>query len=135
MQEPILLTHNLNEARESAIRGLAEPLGIAVRPVPAAGQHTTLGTLLAEGVAADGAAAQAAEASFDEEMIIMCHFPRPLLNALLDGFRDKGIPSVSLMAVLTPTNATWTSAALYRELCKERAYFLSRQAEQDKDEA
>lgn len=128
MQEPVLLTYNLEDAQAQQVKALARSLGIAVRPVPGGAHQGMLQELLdqPDRVDVDNGAVPA----FAEAMIVMCHFPRPLLNALLDGFREKDIPPVSLMAVLTPTNSTWTSAELYAALSKERAYFASRQ-EQD----
>lgn len=129
MQDPVLLTYNLDDPRAQEVRALAQSLGITVRPVPDTAHGVTLKKLLDD---TSDEAPMGSQAAVKEAMIVMCHFPRPLLNALLDGFRDKGIPPVSLMAVLTPTNSTWTSADLYTALCKERAHFVS---QQDKDGA
>ena len=58
--------------------------------------------------------------AFDEEMLVMAHFPPALMQAFLQGLRRAGVRPGGLKAMLTPTNAQWDSLALYRELCKER---------------
>ena len=58
--------------------------------------------------------------AFSDEMLVMAHFPAPLLQAFLQGMRRAGVRPVALKAVLTPTNAAWDSNALHAELCKER---------------
>ena len=58
--------------------------------------------------------------AFDEEMLVMAHFPPALVQAFLQGLRRAGVRPGALKAVLTPTNAQWDSLALYTELCRER---------------
>ena len=58
--------------------------------------------------------------AFDEEMLVMAHFPPALVQAFLQGLRRAGVRPGGLKAVLTPTNAQWDSLALYTELCRER---------------
>lgn len=127
MPSPILLCYNLSGTRLPPIRALAESLDIRVQPVPPADFAQPLGALC------DGLPrrdAQEARAPFADEMMVLCHFPRPLLNALLDGMREAGIAPVSLVAVLTPTNSAWDAYALHAELGREREYFRRRQAQQ-----
>ena len=58
-----------------------------------------------------------------EEMMVMGFFPQPLVSAFLDSFRQVGIPSVRLKAVLTETNMRWNSCQLRAELLREEAAF------------
>ena len=57
-------------------------------------------------------------AAMTEEMLIMCHFPEALLNCFLPLLRKNGLV-IPLKAVLTPTNAAWSSYKVYRELRRE----------------
>ena len=115
MKAPVLLTYNLHGERAAKIRLVAMRFRIRVRGVQAAEYNRTLEELLesAPGGSWEGNA-------FDEEMLVMAHFPSPLLQAFLQGLRRAGVRPVALKAVLTPTNAEWDSRALYAELCKER---------------
>ena len=60
---------------------------------------------------------------FDEEMLVMAFFTQEQMRHFLDGFRQTGLPSVRLKAVLTETNSRWNSCALRAELLKEEAAF------------
>ncbi|MDO4981932.1 MAG: DUF3783 domain-containing protein [Eubacteriales bacterium] len=53
---------------------------------------------------------------------IMCGLSGSEMNALLDALRRQNI-NIPLKAVLTETNAKWSSARLYKELSAERAAF------------
>ena len=57
--------------------------------------------------------------AFTDELLLMNEFTQSQLNAFLDALRRSRI-SISLKAVVTETNARWTSEELYRELCAER---------------
>lgn len=57
-----------------------------------------------------------------EEMLLFCEISGEKLDSVLGMLRSSGL-SVSLKAVMTAHNAGWTLAALYRELCAERAQF------------
>ena len=59
---------------------------------------------------------------FDEEMLIMCGLSGGEMNALLDALRRENV-NIPLKAVLTETNAKWSSARLYKELSAERDMF------------
>ena len=49
-------------------------------------------------------------------------FSEPML--VMFAMQGKGLSPVALKAVVTPTNVSWTSAALYHELKQEHAAFL-----------
>lgn len=57
-----------------------------------------------------------------EEMLIFCGIQGEKLDSVLSMLRGSGL-SVSLKAVMTAHNVSWTLAALYQELCAERARF------------
>lgn len=58
--------------------------------------------------------------SMTEEMLIMCHFPEALLNRFLPALRKNDL-RIPLKAMLTPTNAAWSSYQIYDELRLEDA--------------
>lgn len=115
MKPPVLLTYNLCGERAAKIRLVAMRFRIRVRGVQPAEYDRPIGELLesASGGTWTGE-------TFADEMLVMAHFPSPLLQAFLQGLRCAGVRPVALKAVLTPTNAGWDSRALHAELCKER---------------
>jgi hypothetical protein len=118
MNKPTLLSYNLKGDRALTIRQLATDLGINVRAVEANEYGQSLLSLL--GLEAPGEAANTGE-GFKEEMLVMADFPSSLINRFLDAFRQQGIPSVKLKALLTKTNSEWHSLTLHNVLLKEGA--------------
>ena len=115
MKQPVLLTYNLRGERAAKIRMVAMRFRVRLRAVEKREYARPLGELVESGPEGDWAGE-----AFDEEMLVMAHFPSPLLQAFLQGLRRAGVRPVALKAVLTPTNAGWDSRALHAELCKER---------------
>lgn len=60
-----------------------------------------------------------------EEMMVMFAFQGTMMREFLQFFRDEGLQPISLKAVATPTNISWSALDLFQELQKERAYFQS----------
>ena len=59
--------------------------------------------------------------AFDEEMLVMAHFPPGADAGVFAGAAAaRACAPAGLKAMLTPTNAQWDSRALHAELCKER---------------
>ena len=115
MKPPVLLTYNLHGERAAKIRMAAMRFRVRLRAVERREYARPLAELVENGPEGDWAGE-----AFDEEMLVMAHFPSPLLQAFLQGLRRAGVRPVALKAVLTPTNAGWDSRALHAELCKER---------------
>ena len=115
MKPPVLLTYNLHGERAAKIRMAAMRFRVRLRAVEKREYARPLGELVESGPDGDWNGE-----AFDEEMLVMAHFPNPLLQAFLQGMRRAGVRPVALKAVLTPTNAAWDSNALHAELCKER---------------
>ena len=106
---PKLLLYNITGEKLAKIRAIACRLGLDALAVPREDYHKPLGSLL------DGAeCVPAAGKDFDDEMLVMETLSSPLLEAL----RAEGV-QVSLKAVVTEQNRTWSSAALCRELRRE----------------
>ena len=123
---PQVLLFNFRPDRRSMriIRYLTET-GVAVRQVPPEAYGKPLGALL--GMPGYEAGAHASPgAVFREELLVMCGFDQPRLDAFLRFFRDEQIMRVDLKAVLTPTNASWDAGRLRAHLIAERDAMKSR---------
>ena len=64
-------------------------------------------------------------ATVDEPILIFCSLTNAQLDRMLAALRKLETPRTLLKAVLTPTNANWTLAALYGELCRERQSMMA----------
>ena len=131
LKKPVLLAYNLSEERAKQIAPLTEKHAIRLRPVPQAEYGRTLADLVAEQSAAYE---PYAGEGFDSEMLVLAHFPSTLINQFLDAFRQAGVPSVRLKAVLTDNNSQWHSAHLHGELSQEEAYFRAMRQEAQRRE-
>lgn len=56
-----------------------------------------------------------------EPVLVFCGLHGAQLDHMLAALRRMEVPRSVMKAVLTPTNAAWTFAALYSELCRERS--------------
>lgn len=56
---------------------------------------------------------------FEDEMMVMCGFSNPKVDAFLMEMRKKKVERIDIKAVLTPHNALWNSYELHNELEKE----------------
>lgn len=54
------------------------------------------------------------------EMMVFCGINPDALDAFLAAYKEAGIESIGLKAVITPTNIRWDVATLYRELLREQ---------------
>ena len=117
---PTILTFNLNETRLSKLRFLCMKLGLLVKPVPAEDFCQPISALCG---LSEKAATSPAEA-FPEEMLIFCHMDNAQVNRFLQTAKQMRFAPVDLKAILTPTNASWTSKQLYDELRQEREAIL-----------
>ena len=115
MKPPVLLTYNLHGERAAKIRMAAMRFRVRLRAVERREYARPLAELVENGPDGDWNGK-----AFDEEMLVMAHFPPALVQAFLQGLRRAGVRPGALKAVLTPTNAQWDSLALYTELCRER---------------
>lgn len=115
MKPPVLLTYNLHGERAAKIRMVAMRFRVRLRAVEKREYARPLAELVESGPEGDWDGE-----AFDEEMLVMAHFPPALVQAFLQGLRRAGVRPGGLKAVLTPTNAQWDSRALHTELCRER---------------
>ncbi len=119
-QHPTVLCYNLNGERFRRVHLIALRHGIRLRPVKKEEYGHTIAALLdmeaGPDVVYDGE-------GFDREMLLMAHFPSPLINSFLNAFRQTKTPSVKLKCVLTENNQKWDSIYLHKELSDEASYF------------
>ena len=119
MEKTILIYHFSGE-EESALLTLAARKGIRVIPVPPALYERRLSEL----PAASSAPAAGGGEAFAARMMVFRGFEEGEFDLLLELLRRNKIGLGSLKAVMTPTNARWTSRELYRELEREREAFF-----------
>ena len=149
MKQPVLLCYNLNGFKARNVQMTAMRMKIRVRNVSKEEYALPLSVLLGAGSvdpvqkrdpdvdaecepqldsrlmqtqeARDVAEGQSGEQAFSDEMLVMAYFPQGMMNVFLQGLRRAGVAPVALKAVLTPTNAAWSSAQLHEELSREHA--------------
>ena len=111
-----VLLYNLNDPqRRMTVKLCLHRLGLRCVDVAPEEHALPLGTLL--GLEGFGPAEGEAE-RFADEMLVMHDLSGQQLNALLDALRRAGV-RIALKAVVTETNAGWSSARLHRELAAE----------------
>ena len=115
LKQPVLLCYNLEKEKYGKIRLAAMRFKIRMRPV----SQEEYGQPLAALCGGEGGAASPGVEPFQDEMLVMAYFPQVLVTQLLQALRKAGA-AIALKAVLTPTNAAWSSLTLHGELCKER---------------
>lgn len=60
---------------------------------------------------------------FPVEMMIFCGFSRDDLDLFLKSYKETGLESVPLKAMITPHNINWSAARLFGELMEEHKRF------------
>lgn len=115
MNTPTVLAANILPEKLGKLRFLCLRLGIQVNIVEQRCFGCTVGGL----VAGTAAPVRGKWAPFADEMLVMANFRPGMLDAFLAGFREMGIPSVPLKAMLTETNADWTLERLHAALREE----------------
>lgn len=123
---PTLLTFNLAPQKRAALQVIALRSGIKLQAVPPKRTGATL-----EQILSGDPEQTTAPRPFDEELLVFGGFGERLLDTVLTEMRRRRV-HVALKAVVTPTNAAWTAAELYDELCRERkAIAEGRQAHEE----
>ena len=112
-----VLMYGLSAEKEIVLRELGEKLSLRMIRVPANRHGCTIAQVL-RGEGGD----RPAKPPLREEMLVM-DLPGVLLDFFLQGMHRAGI-DIPLKAALTPTNVSWTAAALQQELQRERQEFL-----------
>ena len=114
-----VLLYNISAEKLKKIRVILLRLGLQGRVVTAVEFSLPVGQLAGlEGLSPAESAQEGAEETFREEMMVMCGLPSTVFSAFLNALRQNRCP-VALKAVLTQTNAGWSSVRLHRELAAE----------------
>lgn len=119
---PLLLCARMEPGKLLRLSMIAGALGITVKEVKEEQAGQRLEALC--GLSPLGPAVK--KAKIGGEMAVMAFFPDKLMDALFASIRKNGLERPRLMAVLTPTNRTWTLERLYQELQKEYAAMNAR---------
>ena len=107
---------------------------VLAREVSPALRGQTLGALLGLPGSVPAPAAVSSPAAADSapaKALVFSAFSDAALDRLLSALRAQRLGADALKAVVTPTNRSWTFAALLDELAKERAHFAQQQEASD----
>ena len=119
-----VLMYNCSGEEFSKLKQIFAMLRLRMRPVEPDRYHVSLDELSR----GEGDPNQPAS-PLPEPMLVFCGMGQALLNQVLEIIRISKVPPISLKAVLTDTNRSWTTAQLYEELLKERETIAAQKAE------
>ena len=111
-----VLMYNCNGEQWAKLRQIFLMLRVRIRPVEADQYGLTLAELLSRSGEKRGV-----EEDFSDPMLVFCGLSQGKLDQLLTAMGRSGLPRIALKAMLTPTNAGWTSQQLWTELRREHA--------------
>ncbi|MGN0478135.1 MAG: DUF3783 domain-containing protein [Hominenteromicrobium sp.] len=120
---PLVLYFTPDSKKGQQIAALCMGLGFRAKRLLPGDANKTVGALAGLKTAA-GAAAQAPAGWTLPELLIFAEMTGDALDLFLAAYKNAGIASVSLKAVVTPHNTAWSLYALAEELKKERAAML-----------
>ena len=126
MTPQILLYNITDEDRKKKIKALLLRLRIRACIVEKNRYHEPIGCLAGMDISETAQAVQSESErneagntqDFSDEMLIFCFLPDAVLNQMLQGLRKAGV-IIPLKAVLTPSNCTWNSYMIHREIAAE----------------
>lgn len=114
---PLLLCAHMEPGRLLRLSMIAGALGIRVKEI----KEEQAGQRLEALCGLSPLCPAGKKAKIGGEMAVIAFFPEKLMDALFDAIRKNDLERPRLMAVLTPTNRTWTLERLYQELQREYA--------------
>lgn len=130
-KEPYIYTVGLGDGKSLLIENLCVSLGIHYIRLMECDRYRTIkeitlniesGVMPLNGDLAIDNAQKAGAAN--PEILLFSNLTENKLDEFLSAYKTMGIEPVSLKAVVTPTNVTWTIEELAEELIKERAAML-----------
>lgn len=116
MPQPILLTYHLPAKRAAKVRVIAMRMGVRVKAVEKWEYLSPVGSFTGDCGSFDSFYDGK---GFDDEMLVMAHFPQSLFTRFLQELRAACL-TVPLKCVLTETNRGWNSLELHEQLAAER---------------
>ncbi len=126
-----VLLYNIPKEKLRKIRFLLVKLGLEGREVAPEEQTLPVGVLAGVSLPSPAPEPSEEEERFTGEMLVLCGLSSPQFSAFLSALRQNRCP-VALKAVLTETNAAWSSMKLHRELLAERAALERARGESEK---
>jgi len=109
--------------KRPAVRVAAEKIGADVTAVNRRDYGQKIGTLAGiSGFHKDGKIYDGPDLAM--EMLVFSGMMPQQVDAFLAEYKVIGLPPVSLKAIVTPHNVSWTADALFCELMKEHFQFL-----------
>lgn len=115
--QPMILAYRFPAKQLSRLRMLAMKAGARVRVVEKREYLDPIGSFC--GMTGAFESMYDGE-DFKEPMLVLAHFADGRLSSFLQAMRASTLMPVALKAVLTETNATWSSLELYEALTEER---------------
>ena len=116
MATETVLMYNCSGPEWAKLRQIFLMLRVRIRPVEADQYGLTLAELLSRSGAKRGV-----EEDFSDPMLVFCGLSQGKLDQMLTAMARAQLPRIALKAMLTPTNAGWTSQQLWTELRREHA--------------
>lgn len=117
-----ILLFGVSTQKDRAVRVAAEKIGADVTAVNRRDYGQEIGTLAGiSGFHKDGKIYDGPD--FTMEMLVFSGMMPQQVDAFLAEYKVTGLPPVSLKAIVTPHNVSWTADALFRELLKEHFQF------------
>jgi hypothetical protein len=111
------LLYHLSEEKEKELEKALKTLGVKTRRVLETELKQKVGYLAGlEGYSETETDASNAAVSEQPEVLLMCEFSQIQFDMLMQLFKHKKLPPVTLKAVLTPTNRDWTFQRLISDL-------------------
>lgn len=120
-----ILLFNIDSSKATLIKSLCGGMGIQ----PIVIYKNQYGEKIGALVGLNGFAPSMTVYSGDDiagEMMIFCGFSSDELDEFLERYRESKIPPISLKAMVTPHNISWSAVELYRELTQEHKFFHSK---------
>ena len=116
MATETVLMYNCSGPEWAKLRQIFLMLRVRICPVEADQYGLTLAELLSRSGEKRGV-----EEDFSDPMVVFCGLSQGKLDQLLTAMARAQLPRIALKAMLTPTNAGWTSQQLWTELRREHA--------------
>lgn len=123
--KPTILAWNLSPGDQGKLDGMAPTFGMRVVNLTLADTGKTVAQLLGE---TDGPAADLPAAPAATPALLMANFRDRDVDTLLDLLKQAQV-NAPLKAVATPSNRSWTFAALLAHLAAEHAAYTAARAE------
>lgn len=115
IMEKVVLLYNFDKTRLQLIRKALAPLNTVIKTVTKKDYIQPIGYL----VGADGITPiknKNTPETFDDEMLVMYGFGSEMIDVLIVALRMGGVGKIDLKATITPSNISWDSVKLYKEI-------------------